>query len=160
MTITEVRVKLADSHAGERLRAFCSVTFDGGLVVKDTKVVDGERGLFVAMPSRRLADRCTGCGSKNHLRSRFCNHCGVRHDEERASRDAEGPGRLYTDVVHPINAACRELIHRAVMVSYANELAKAKLPGYVSRYDDYYDFHEFDTVVDPVEAFLPASRSA
>ena len=51
MQITEIKIrKLLDSG---RLRAVVSVTFDGVFAVHDIKVVQGERRLFVAMPSRR-----------------------------------------------------------------------------------------------------------
>jgi stage V sporulation protein G len=63
--ITEVRIKLvADNN--ERLQAFCSVTFDDAFVVRDVKIIEGGKGSFVAMPSRKLADRCSHCGYKNH----------------------------------------------------------------------------------------------
>ena len=80
MTITEVRIKLCEEN-NERLLAFCSVTFDNAFVVRDLKIIEGTRGVFVAMPSRKLTDRCGTCSSKNHLRARFCNQCGHRMDE-------------------------------------------------------------------------------
>ena len=75
MVITEVRIKLCEEN-NERLLAFCSVTFDNAFVVRDLKIIEGTKGVFVAMPSRKLTDRCGHCGSKNHLRARFCNSCG------------------------------------------------------------------------------------
>ena len=69
--ITEVRIKLMDegNNDNERLQAFCSVTFDDAYVVRDLKIIEGTKGSFVAMPSRKLTDRCQSCGSKNHLRA-------------------------------------------------------------------------------------------
>src|SRR5881628_1034146 len=133
--ITEVRIKLMEDN-NERLQAFCSVTFDDAFVVRDLKIIEGTKGSFVAMPSRKLTDRCPGCGSKNHLRARFCNQCGSRLDEDRAIRDADGRAKLHADIAHPINSMCREKIQGAVLASYADELERSKLPGYVSRYDD------------------------
>ncbi|MFO1093344.1 MAG: SpoVG family protein [Planctomycetaceae bacterium] len=57
MEITEVRIKLAD-EVRERLHAFCSITLDGCFVIRDLKIIEGARGPFVAMPSRKLTDRC------------------------------------------------------------------------------------------------------
>jgi len=83
--ITEVRIKLMeDSNENERLQAFCSVTFDDAFVVRDLKIIEGTKGSFVAMPSRKLTDRCPGCGCKNHLRARYCNQCGAKLDEDRS----------------------------------------------------------------------------
>jgi len=136
VNITEIRVKLVSENA-ERLRAFCSVTFDGAFVVRDLKVIDGANGPFVAMPSRKLADRCTQCGIKNHLRARFCNECGARLKNDRAPKDGQGRVKLHADVAHPINAACREEIQKAVIAAFGEELEHARQPGYRPKpYDD------------------------
>ena len=138
MVITEVRIKLMeDSNENERLQAFCSVTFDDAFVVRDLKIIEGTKGSFVAMPSRKLTDRCPGCGCKNHLRARYCNQCGTKLDEDRATRDADGRVKLHADIAHPINSACREVIQTAVLKAFHAEKELSKQPGYVSTYDDY-----------------------
>jgi len=53
MEITEVRLTL---RSEDRLKAFVSITFDDAFVVRGLKVIDGNTGLFVAMPSRRRKD--------------------------------------------------------------------------------------------------------
>ena len=53
MEITEVRIRLRDD---EKLKAFVSVTFDHCFVVQGMKIINGNGGLFVAMPSRRRPD--------------------------------------------------------------------------------------------------------
>jgi DNA-binding cell septation regulator SpoVG len=128
--ITEVRIKLMEDNSGsnERLQAFCSITFDDMFVIRDLKIIEGAKGFFVAMPSRKLTDRCHNCGTKNHLRSRFCNQCGCRLDENRALRDADGRAKLHADIAHPINSMCREKIQAAVLSSYADELERSKIP--------------------------------
>lgn len=129
MNITEIRVKLVGNEE-ERLKAFCSVTLDGAFVIRDLKVIEGANGPFVAMPSRKLSDRCPKCGSKNHLRARFCNECGAKLDPNRAPRDAEGRVKLHADVAHPINASGREYIQREVLKAFEREIDAAQLPGY------------------------------
>jgi stage V sporulation protein G len=136
VVITEVRIKLMEDN-NERLQAFCSVTFDDAFVVRDLKIIEGTKGSFVAMPSRKLTDRCTSCGCKNHLRARFCNQCGHKLDENRATRDADGRAKLHADIAHPINSAAREVIQTAVLKAYQEEKERAKQPGYVCTYDDY-----------------------
>jgi stage V sporulation protein G len=159
--ITEVRIKLMEDNSGsnERLQAFCSITFDDMFVIRDLKIIEGAKGFFVAMPSRKLTDRCNHCGTKNHLRSRFCNQCGSRLDENRAIRDADGRAKLHADIAHPINSACREKIQSAVLASYADELERSKLPGYVSRYDDL-DGGEFEAPVNPYETAAPGAHGS
>ncbi len=53
MDITEVRVKLRNE---ERLKGFVNVTFDDAFVVRGMKVISGNDGYFVAMPSRKRSD--------------------------------------------------------------------------------------------------------
>jgi len=53
MEITEVRLTL---RSEDRLKAFVSITFDDAFVVRGLKVIEGNTGLFVAMPSRRRKD--------------------------------------------------------------------------------------------------------
>jgi stage V sporulation protein G len=134
--ITEVRIKLMEDN-NERLQAFCSVTFDNAFVIRDLKIIEGTKGPFVAMPSRKLTDRCPQCGCKNHLRSRYCNQCGQKLNEDRAARDAEGRAKLHADIAHPINSACREVIQTAVLKSFQEERERAKQPGYICTYDDF-----------------------
>jgi stage V sporulation protein G len=140
--ITEVRIKLME-EPGERLKAFCSITFDNCFVVRDLKIIDGSNGPFVAMPSRKLTSHCPRCGMKNHLRAMHCNQCGERLADARAPKDADGRAKLYADIAHPINSSCREMIQNFVIHEYYQEIERAKLPGYVSRYDDF-DFEYSD----------------
>jgi stage V sporulation protein G len=141
MNVTEVRIKLMNDPQ-DRLLAFCSLTFDGCFVVRDLKIIRGTKGAFVAMPSRKLTDRCPRCGGKNTLRSSFCNHCGKKLPDARASRGPDGRAKLYADIAHPINSDCRDMIQSRVIEAYDHELILAKEPGYVSRYDDYGDDYD------------------
>lgn len=50
MEVTEVRISLRDE---ERLKAFANVTFDHAFVIRGLKVIGGQDGYFVAMPSRK-----------------------------------------------------------------------------------------------------------
>lgn len=137
MEITEVRIKLME-NSEDRLRGFCSITIDDMFVVRDLKIIDGNNGPFVAMPSRKLSSNCQKCRSKNHIRARFCNNCGARQRQESIEFDNDGRPKLYADIAHPINADCREMIQRCVIEELENELQRAAQPGYYSNYDDDY----------------------
>ncbi len=140
MEITEVRIKLMEDSE-DRLRAFCSITIDFSFVIRDLKIIEGVNGPFVAMPSRKMSARCGKCGNKNHLRSSYCNQCGTRLRGPQDVRDVEGGGgsnKMYADIAHPINQACRDQIQSAVIREYLVELDRAKQPDYKSRYDDEY----------------------
>jgi stage V sporulation protein G len=134
VNITEVLVKLAGDNV-ERLQAFCLITFDHAFVVRDLKIISGSKSLFVAMPSRKLTDHCEHCGCKNHLRARYCNQCGSKLKDNRAIPNADGSTKLYAEIAHPINYACREFIQTLVLKAYREERERAKQPGYVCTYD-------------------------
>jgi len=133
--ITEVRIKLME-EPGERLKAFCSITFDDCFVVRDLKIIEGTSGPFVAMPSRKLTAHCPQCRAKNHLRAAYCNQCGERLKENQAVRDEDGRAKLYADIAHPINSSCRELIQDRVVRAFEQEMERAQEPGYAPTYED------------------------
>lgn len=54
MEITDVRVRKISNEG--KMKAIVSVTFDNEFVVHDIKVIDGQNGLFIAMPSRKTPD--------------------------------------------------------------------------------------------------------
>ena len=54
MTITDVRIRKIAAEG--KMKAIGSVTFDNEFVVHDIKVIEGQNGLFIAMPSRKTPD--------------------------------------------------------------------------------------------------------
>ena len=54
MTITDVRIRKIAAEG--KMKAIVSITFDNELVVHDIKVIEGQNGLFIAMPSRKTPD--------------------------------------------------------------------------------------------------------
>ena len=54
MNITDVRVRKISKEG--KMKAVVSVTIDDEFVVHDIKVIEGDKGLFIAMPSRRSSD--------------------------------------------------------------------------------------------------------
>ena len=54
MQITDVRVKKKKKEG--KMKAIVSITMDNEFVIHDIKVIEGEKGLFIAMPSRKAAD--------------------------------------------------------------------------------------------------------
>ena len=54
MNITDVRVRCVAKEG--KMKAVVSITIDEEFVVHDIKVIEGEKGLFIAMPSRKAAD--------------------------------------------------------------------------------------------------------
>lgn len=151
MEITEVRVKLVNGK-NDKLRAFCSITIDNDFVIRDLKVIDGSKGPFVAMPSRKLTERCPKCGGKNHYRAKFCNDCGGRVGGGRSSRGDDDCGetraKLHVEIAHPINSRCREVVQREVLDRYEEEYQRSQLPGYQAASlrgdDEYEDYFQDD----------------
>ena len=54
MQITDVRIRKIDKEG--KMKAVVSITIDDDFVVHDIKVIEGEKGMFIAMPSRKAAD--------------------------------------------------------------------------------------------------------
>lgn len=90
MEITDVRIRKISNQ--QRLKAVASITFDDEFVVHDIKVIDGDKGLFIAMPSRdNLYDPCTG-------------------------------ETKFRDIAHPISMECRMKIQGVILSKYKEEL--------------------------------------
>jgi stage V sporulation protein G len=58
MKITEVKIfqRKPEEAADQKLKAYASIVFDDSFLVRGLKVIDGKKGLFVVMPSRKLSD--------------------------------------------------------------------------------------------------------
>ena len=54
MQITDVRIRKVEKEG--KMKAVVSITIDEEFVVHDIKIIEGEKGLFIAMPSRKAAD--------------------------------------------------------------------------------------------------------
>lgn len=54
MNITDIRIRKVAKEG--KLKAVASITIDGEFVVHDIKIIDGEKGFFIAMPSRKTND--------------------------------------------------------------------------------------------------------
>lgn len=134
MEITEVRIFLRDNPS-TKLRAYATITFDNAFVVRNIKVIEGNKGLFVAMPSRRIEEPCPKCGAKNSLRSKYCNQCGSQLPPREESFNSESAGvqaggerttsrSEHRDIAHPINMETREYIQRKILEAYDAEKGK------------------------------------
>jgi stage V sporulation protein G len=128
MEITEVRISLKDS-ADNKLKAYATVTFDNVFVVRNIKVIQGNSGLFIAMPSRRVKQPCVKCGFKNELRSKFCNQCAGSLPQVASVRniDEAGPSQSeHKDIAHPITQVFREYLQKSVLDAYSKEKGKGQ----------------------------------
>lgn len=54
MNITDVRIRKVAEEG--KMKAIVSITFDNEFVVHDIKIIDGQNGLFIAMPSRKMSE--------------------------------------------------------------------------------------------------------
>ena len=124
MEITEVSIFLKDSQ-DKKLRAYATVTFDNAFVVRNIKVIEGAKGVFIAMPSRKIKQPCPKCGFRNETRSKFCNQCGgqlplaprpISTISEPQNSSAE-----HKDIAHPVNQTFREYLQKKVLEAYEKE---------------------------------------
>lgn len=56
MKITDIRLRAVKSENEVKLKAYADITFDESFVVHGLKIIDGQKGMFVAMPSRKMPD--------------------------------------------------------------------------------------------------------
>jgi len=126
MEITETRIRLATNTRNTKLRAFCNATIDNAIAIRDIRIVEGAKGLFVAMPSRRLTIRCLKCGAKNDMAEKFCNECGSKINNTNLTATGLGTTKLHTDIVHPINTSTREIFQKKIIDAYKQELERLK----------------------------------
>lgn len=54
MQITDIRIRKLSKES--KMKAVVSITFDNAFVVHDIKIIEGEKGMFIAMPSRKASD--------------------------------------------------------------------------------------------------------
>jgi stage V sporulation protein G len=122
MEITEVRVSLREKE-NSRLKAFTTVTFDNCFVVRDIKVIDGNKGLFVAMPSKKVRVSCPQCNFRNEMNSRYCNQCGAKLEVAPQPRlgDEDVRQEEHRDIAHPITMDFRKYIQDKVLEAYGKQ---------------------------------------
>ena len=125
MEISEVKVILKEGP-DKKLKAYATLTFDNCFVVRNVKVIKGNKGLFVAMPSRKMREACPKCNYKNPIRSRFCNQCGASQPMGQPKEvSQEARQSEHRDIAHPITLECREYIQKKVLEAYEAELGKS-----------------------------------
>jgi stage V sporulation protein G len=153
MKITEVRVFPVESRDG-KLKAFATMTFDDWFVVRNVKVIQGNNGLFVAMPSRKAVDSCLKCRFKNARGSRYCNQCGAEIGQKMSFEAGEGEKRgvEHMDIAHPIKQECRMYIQQQIIEAYNKESKKQKEEGGAYRPQTEDDLDEMSKKMEREEA--------
>ena len=127
MELTDIQIELV-SFSSDRLRAFGRIVIDNSFMVRDIRILEGNQGLFVAMPSRKVMRPCPKCKEKNHLSANYCNECGG--NLSKPQRESGSPEqRAFADIAHPINAECREKIEKAILLAFDDESRRASNPG-------------------------------
>ena len=133
MDITEVKIFMKEGQ-DKKLKAYATLTFDNMFVVRNVKVIEGTKGLFVAMPSRKLKEPCPKCSFRNMVRSKYCNNCGsvLPMTEHKASTTAHADGAKeseHKDIAHPITTECRDYIQKMVLEAYDKEKKSPYTPA-------------------------------
>ena len=115
MEITETRISLVE-RPNSRLRAYASITFENVFVVRDIRIIEGKKGLFVAMPSKKMQKPCPKCGFKNPITNKFCGSCGSALNP--ASEQQLSPFQQHKDLAHPISTEFREILQNKILEAY------------------------------------------
>lgn len=91
MEITDVRVRKITKEG--KMKAIVSITLDEEFVVHDIKVIEGEKGLFIAMPSKKAADgeyRDIAHPINSHMRERIQTMILDSYEKALLEPDVEG----------------------------------------------------------------------
>ncbi len=125
MEITEVRIFLKDSP-DKKLKAYATVTFDNAFVVRNIKVIEGTKGVFIAMPSRKIKQPCPKCNFKNEARSKYCNQCGgqLPFVSVPVGQEAMSVSNEQKDIAHPITQSFRDCLQKKVLEAFEQEKTK------------------------------------
>ncbi len=149
MEITEVKIFMKEGQ-DKKLKAYATLTFDNMFVVRNVKVIEGTKGLFVAMPSRKVKEPCPKCNFRNVVRSKYCNNCGATlpmTEHKAPASGGEGMVREseHKDIAHPITAECRDYIQKKVLEAYDKDKKAPSSPAHSA-----HSPHSSDTVSAPI----------
>jgi len=122
--ITEVRVSLKDNNS-KKLKAYVTVTFDNSFVVRNIKVIEGNSGVFVAMPTRKAKQFCPRCGKRIDMGSKYCSYCGSQLPLVTKDNDKNAQ-QIHQDIAHPINQEFRDYLQKTVLEAYQKEKEASK----------------------------------
>ena len=93
MKVTDIRIRIGRQTENiERLKAYADITFDESFVVHGLKIIDGQNGLFVAMPSRRIPNgefKDIVHPIKPELRAEITKVILEKFEQEKAAIEAE-----------------------------------------------------------------------
>ena len=93
MKITDIRIRIGRQTENiERLKAYADITFDESFVIHGLKIIDGQNGLFVAMPSRRMSNgefKDIVHPIKPELRAEITKVILEKFEQEKAAIEAE-----------------------------------------------------------------------
>lgn len=92
MKITDVRIHLMTKEG--KMKAVASITIDDSFVVHDIKIIEGEKGLFIAMPSRKTTEgdfRDIAHPINSETRSHIQTLILERYEEEAANASEDAP---------------------------------------------------------------------
>lgn len=124
MEITETRIFLKESP-DKKLKAYATVTFDNAFVVRNIKVIEGNGGLFIAMPSRKIKYMCPKCSFRNEAKAKFCNQCASQlPDSAKITPFQDKTQSEHRDIAHPITQSFREYLQKKVLDAYEAEKVK------------------------------------
>lgn len=123
MLITDVSIYIPEKTIGHLL-AFCQIVVDDCMVIKDIRILNGEKSKWIAMPSRKIQYGCPYCKSKNNLKAKFCNDCGK--ELPKTYENVFDRRMLYDDVAHPINPVFRNYIEEVILAEYERLLQEMK----------------------------------
>lgn len=103
MKITDVRVRKINDEG--KMKAVVSITFDDEFVVHDIKIIDGQNGLFIAMPSRKMGEgdfRDIAHPLLSETRNKIKDAIFAEYEKMLAEKDHEAPAKAAEVVIEEV----------------------------------------------------------
>ncbi len=118
MEITKINVKLV-SKEKSRLKAYVSVVLDGCLEIRNIRIIQGKKDLFVVMPNKENFRTCPFCGSKTSWKDQYCKSCGKEIS-------VIIPSVKFKDIVRPLTSDFAKYFTDAILTEYKKVIWKDK----------------------------------
>ncbi len=150
MEITDVRLDLLDNPRG-KLQAFCSLTIDDKFVVKNFKIIEGNNGLFVAMPSRKLTKPCYECDNRVFRNANYCDNCGNKFSGGSEKSSNFKNEKFHADIAFPITDEFRNELEETILDAYRRETTADGGIEVDHQQDEDYDMLDFEYEPDEKE---------
>lgn len=116
MKITKINVKQVFKEKS-RLKAYVNVVLDDCLEIRNIRIIQGKKDLFVVMPNKENFRMCPFCGNKTSWKDQYCKSCGKE-------LSVMIPSVKFKDVVRPLTPDFARYFTSEILSAYKKHVVK------------------------------------